>query len=135
MGTPVKNIRGVTAEVAAKLKERNIDNTDELLAAGRTGAQRRELAAAVGVKENDIMEMVQRADLSRLKGVGDSLANLLEESGVDSTQELARRRADNLYAKLNEVNAARKISQAEFSEADVQGWIDEAKTLPDLIDR
>ncbi|MDQ2806395.1 MAG: DUF4332 domain-containing protein [Chloroflexota bacterium] len=133
MATSVRGIKGMTPELAAKMKEHNVDNTDELLAAAGTAAQRRTLAKAVGVSETVIMELLQRADLARLTGVGDALANLLEEAGVDSTQELARRRADNLYAKLVAHNTEHKITQANFSEADVQAWITEAKTLPDLI--
>ena len=132
MATSIKGIKGMTPELAAKMKENNVDNTDELLKAAGTAAQRRTLAKAVGVSESALMELVQRADLARLTGVGDALANLLEEAGIDSTQELARRRADNLYAKLVEHNTAHKITQANFSEADVQAWITEAKTLPDL---
>jgi len=134
MATSIKGIKGVTPELVAKMRERNIDNTDELLAAARTGAQRRALAQAVGVSESAIMELVQRADLARLSGVGDALANLLEEAGIDSTQELARRRADNLYTKLVEHNTTHKLTQARFTQDDVQAWITEAKTLPDLID-
>ncbi len=135
MATSIRGIKGVTPELAAQMKERNIDNTDELLAAAQSGAQRRELAQAVGVSETAIMELVQRADLARLTGVGDALANLLEDAGIDSTQELARRRADNLYTKLVAHNTEHKLTQARFTEADVQAWITEAKTLPDLIDR
>jgi predicted flap endonuclease-1-like 5' DNA nuclease len=134
MGTSIKTIKGMTPELAAKLKERSIDNTDELLAAGRTGAQRRELAKFGGVTEAVIRELVQRADLARLKGVGDAFADLLEAAGVDSTQELGHRRADNLHAKLVEVNTAKNLVSRVPDLDDVTAWIAEAKTLEDLID-
>jgi hypothetical protein len=34
--------------------------------------------------------------------------HLLEEAGVDSALELGQRNADNLHAKLSELNAAKK---------------------------
>lgn len=135
MGTSIKTMRGMTADLATKFAERQIDDTDALLAAGRTGQQRRELAKFLGVTEKDVMDLVQRADLARIKGVGDVLADLLEEAGVDSTQELRHRRADNLHTKLVEVNTVRKLSHHVPPVESIQAWIEEAKTLEDLIDR
>lgn len=134
MATSVRTIRGVTPALAAKLKERNIDNTDELLAVTRTRAARRALASAVGVTEVVIREIVQRADLARIHGVGDALADLLEESGVDTPKELRRRRPDNLHTKMVEVNMAQKLVARVPPREEVGDWIEQAKTLEDLIE-
>ena len=44
------------------------------------------------------------ADLFRIKGVGEEYSDLLEEAGVDTVAELATRNADNLHAKILEIN-------------------------------
>ncbi len=73
-------------------------------AAGNS-ADRRRLAKEIGVDEREILNWVNRADLMRIKGVGQEYSDLLEAAGVDTIKELAQRNADNLHAKLVTVNA------------------------------
>jgi prephenate dehydratase len=76
-----------------------------------------------------LTEWINRADLMRLKGVGTEMANLLEDSGVDSCKELRHRKADNLYVKMKEINDARKITNHAPTLAQVDAWIHEAATI------
>src|SRR3546814_4150040 len=69
------------------------------------------------------------ADLMRISGVGEEYSELLEAAGVDTVKELALRRADNLAAKMKEVNEAKKLTRALPAASQVQKWIDQAKTL------
>jgi hypothetical protein len=66
----------------------------------------------------------------RINGVGSEYSDLLEAAGVDTVKELATRRADNLFAKMEEVNAAKKLVRRTPTQAEVEKWIAEAKTLP-----
>ncbi len=65
----------------------------------------------------------------RLKGVGTEMANLLEDSGVDSVKELQHRKADMLATKLKETNDAKHITGHVPSHAQLQTWIEEARIL------
>ena len=58
---------------------------------------------------------------------------LLEKAGVDTVKELRNRRADNLAAKMAEVNSRRKLARVVPSEKMVSGWIEQAGTLESLI--
>jgi len=129
MATNINSIRGITPEIAAKMNERGIRNTDQLLEATQSAPGRRELAAAVGIEGSVLTELINRADLARLKGVGDAFANLLEEAGVDSLKELARRKPDNLHERLATLNAERKIANRVPTLEEVTGWVEEAKSL------
>jgi nucleotidyltransferase/DNA polymerase involved in DNA repair len=75
------------------------------------------------------------ADLFRVNGVGKQYAELLEKAGVDTVKELRNRRADNLVAKLAEMNKAggRRLVRQLPGLKRVQGWIDEAKKLPPAV--
>jgi len=69
----------------------------------------------------------------RIKGVGEDYAGLLQAAGVDTVKELKQRRADNLTARMEEVNAARKLVRQRPSAKQVARWIEQAKSLPALV--
>ena len=68
------------------------------------------------------------------QGVGSEYADLLEAAGVDTVAELAQRNAANLAATLDQVNEAKNLVRRVPSEAEVTGWIAEAKTLPKAVE-
>jgi predicted flap endonuclease-1-like 5' DNA nuclease len=69
------------------------------------------------------------ADLFRIKGVGEEYADLLEAAGVDTVPELAQRNAENLAAKMAEVNDSKKLVRQVPSATAVEKWVEEAKAL------
>jgi predicted flap endonuclease-1-like 5' DNA nuclease len=129
MADKLAMIKGIDADSVAKLKDMSIDTTDELLENARSAAQRKELAAKIGVDAKIILEWVNRADLMRINGVGTEYANLLEECGVDSCKELQHRKPENLHAKLKEVNEAKDITKRLPTAEQVEGWVKQAAEL------
>jgi predicted flap endonuclease-1-like 5' DNA nuclease len=119
--------------LAAQLKALGIADSDQLLAASAKPADRKALASKVGAKERDILELANRADLSRVKGVAGVFSDLLEKAGVDTVKELATRRPDNLHAKIKEVNEAEQHSKRIPTEAEVTDWVAQAKDLPKTL--
>ena len=82
-----------------------------------------------------ILEWVNHVDLMRIKGVGSEYSDLLEAAGVDSPAELAQRNAANLATTFQEVVAARPgMVRRVPTEAEVAGWIAEAKDLPKVVE-
>jgi predicted flap endonuclease-1-like 5' DNA nuclease len=128
--TALKDIKGMTEAVAAKLKELGIDSSDELLAAANTPVERKELAVKLGIDPKLVLELANRSDLIRIKGVAGAFSDLLENAGVDTVKELAGRVPENLQAKLEEVNAKMKISQRTPTVEMVSEWVEQAKQLP-----
>ena len=61
------------------------------------------------------------------------ISYLMEEAGVDTVVELAQRNAENLLAKIQEVNAAKKLVRRIPTLAQIQNWIEQAKSLPRAI--
>ena len=91
---------GVREDLAASLKAAGLTDSDKLLAAAATPADRKALAATLGVDEKEVLELANRADLARIKGVGKVYSDLLEWAGVDTVAELAQRNPDNLFEKI-----------------------------------
>ncbi len=129
----IEAIEGIGAVYAAKLAEVGIETTEALLAKGATPAGRRGLAEATGISPDLILKWVNRADLFRIKGIGEEYSDLLEAAGVDTVPELAQRNPDNLYAKLREVNAEKKLVRRMPGRDEVGRWVAAAKQLERVI--
>ena len=127
------DVEGIGSVYAGKLKEHGVQTTDDLLEQGATPKGRKDIAERTGISGKLILEWVNHVDLFRIKGVAEEYADLLEEVGVDTIPELAQRSADNLYAKLNEVNTAKKLVRQLPSKDQVAAWIESAKQLPRKI--
>lgn len=126
-------IEGIGEVYEAKLKAIGIKSIEGLLKMGATPKGRKELAESSGISDTLILEWVNRADLFRVKGVGEEYSDLLESSGVDTVVELAKRKAENLHAKMVEVNEEKKLVRQLPSLKMVTSWIEEAKTLPRAV--
>ena len=123
-------IEGIGEAYAEKIKRTGIRSTDALLKKGSTSQGRRELAEQSGIGEHLILEWVNRADLFRIKGIGEEYSDLLESAGVDSGVELAQRNAEKLLPRLQAVNQDRKLVRKMPGQGQVANWIDQAKKLP-----
>lgn len=133
MSYPIDDIEGIGSTFAGKLKTAGIKTTDDLLTQAKTPKGRKDLAALVGIDEARILKWANHADLMRLKGVGKQFSELLEAAGVDTVKELATRRADNLHAKMVEVNTAKGLSGTVPSETQLVDLITQAKALPPAL--
>lgn len=126
-------IEGVGDVYAEKLRAAGIATTEALLEAGKTPKGRKDLAAKAGIGDALILKWVNRVDLFRVKGVSEEYADLLEAAGVDTVPDLAQRNAENLYAKLGEVNAQKKLVRKMPGQSQVAGWITQAQALPRAV--
>jgi predicted flap endonuclease-1-like 5' DNA nuclease len=126
-------IEGIGEKYAAALEGAGAGTVEALLDKGGTPSGRQTLADKAGVTPQKILEWVNRADLMRIKGIGSEYSDLLEAAGVDTVKELATRRADNLQAKMEELNTAKNIVRRAPSASEVEKWIAEAKTLPGKV--
>jgi predicted flap endonuclease-1-like 5' DNA nuclease len=131
--TNIAEIEGIGDKFAATLREHGIGTVEILLTDGGSPAGRKSIAEKTKIDAKRILEWVNRADLMRIKGVGSEYGDLLESAGVDTVKELATRRADNLQAKMSELNETKKIVRRAPSVSEVEKWIAEAKTLPPAV--
>jgi predicted flap endonuclease-1-like 5' DNA nuclease len=132
--TKIIDLEGVGPVYAEKLIAVGIKTVEALLKAGATPKGRQELAEKAGVSDTLVLKWVNFADLYRIKGVGEEYSQLLESAGVDTVKELAQRNADNLYAKIVEVNQAKELVRQLPTSKQVAGWVEQAKALPRAIE-
>ncbi|MCB0513178.1 MAG: DUF4332 domain-containing protein [Bacteroidetes bacterium] len=130
----IEEIEGIGSVLGKQLRDTGINNTDKLLENSKTPKQRKQLAEASGIAEKLILRFANMADLFRISGVGQEYSELLEKSGVDTVAELAQRKADNLTKKMEAVNAEKNLTRRTPSLKEVEKWIEEAKTLPRVLE-
>jgi len=131
--TKLSDIEGIGEAYSEKLMEAGIGSLEKLLEICCEKKARKETAEKTGISEKLILNWVNRADLSRVKGVSTQYADLLECAGVDTVPELAQRNAANLQAKMAEVNEEKNLVRQVPSESQVESWVAQAKELPRVI--
>lgn len=131
--TMLKGIEGIGEVFMNKLKEAEVYNIKQLLRAGATPAGRKELSEKTGLSEAQILKWVNRADLMRIRGIGEEYSDLLEMAGVDTVVELAQRNASHLHQKILEINGETKLVRRVPALKMIRYWIERAKKLPRIV--
>ncbi len=129
----LSDIEGIGDKYAEKMSAAGINTVEALLEKGGDKNGRKEIAEKSGISEKMILNWVNRADLTRIKGVSTQYADLLECAGVDSVPELAQRNAENLAAKMEEVNSEKNLVRKTPSASQVADWVSQAKQLPKAV--
>jgi len=127
----IETIEGIGVRNGKALRKAGVRSTAALLKSAGSKKGRRACAAETGCTEAQLLEWVNRADLMRVRGVGEEYSDLLERSGVDTVKELRRRKPANLHTKLLEVNTAKKrnLVRRPPSLGEVERWVAHAGTL------
>lgn len=133
MSYRIDEVEGIGPAYREKLNAVGIKTTDDLLKLCCEKKGRTATAAKADISEKLLLNWANKADLMRINGIGPQYSELLEASGVDTVKELRTRRADNLAAKMAEVNEAKKLARKSPNENEVSGWIEVAKTMEPTI--
>lgn len=133
MAYKVIDIEGVGAAYAEKLAAAGIVKVTDLLAKCAAPAGRKALEEETGISGKLILKWCNHADLFRVKGIGPQFAELLEAAGVDTVKELAHRKAENLAAKMLEVNEEKHLVRRVPVVKEIQKMVDLAKELPGVL--
>lgn len=134
MSVHISELKGINDAILAAFKTQGLGDSDSMLEAAKTPKDRKALATAAGVETSVILELANRADLARVKGIGRVYSDLMEEAGVDTVKELARRAPANLHAKLIEINTVRQFTQRPPSVDQVTDFVEQAKTMPPMLE-
>lgn len=133
MNYKITEIEGIGPTYGDKLAQANIKNTDDFLKFCADAKGRKAVSGDTGIPEKLLLGWANMADLMRINGIGKQYSELLEAAGVDTVKELRNRRADNLTAKMQEVNEVKKLARTTPAQSVVEGWVEQAKTLDPKI--
>ena len=127
--------RLITPPQVEKLHKGNVETTEQLLDKAAKSKDRKALAKATGLKGPELLDLVRRCDLLRIKGVGSEMVLLLEAAGVKSTADLLNKEAGPLTEAMLAANKTAKISEKPPTEAQLADWIAQAKKLPQVVEK
>ena len=123
MGYKIEEIEGIGPANAKKLAKANIKTTNALLKLCCDRKGRKAVCGTTGCTEKQLLKWANMADLMRIRGIGQEFSELLEAAGVDTVKELRKRRADNLTAKMAEVNAKKKLTRRVPAQSMLERWL------------
>ena len=119
--------------VRAALKRRRITTCDQLLAAAGNYDNRAALAAATQIAPDQLIELVQRADLARVRGTGFVFSQMLRDLYVVDVKILADHKPATLYGRLRRYNRDTGTRSRAPTASEVTDWIEQARKLPKLV--
>jgi predicted flap endonuclease-1-like 5' DNA nuclease len=130
----IAEVRAIPPFYAGKLKAAGIRTTTKLLERSATPKLRKALAEATDIPAPHILDYANIADLTRVPGVAPELAELLVAAGVGTVNDLGRRNAANLIARMNELSGRKPRLHTLPSEKRVARWVESAKKLAPKVD-
>lgn len=133
MAYKIIDIEGIGPVYSEKLIAAGITTPGELLERCAAPAGRKALAEETGISYDLILTWTNHADLFRIKGIGPQFSDLLEAAGVDTVKELRNRNAENLAAKILEVNEEKHLVRRVPVLKEVVKMINQAKELPPVM--
>jgi hypothetical protein len=134
MGVIINRLYGMDPTLETRLKKRGIKNSEDLLLACRTPREVAEFAQSSDMEISLLMKLLHRAELSRIRGIGETYTMLLEEAGVTTARDLAATAPDDLRARLTRINADKKLVGRVPAQAMVNGWVSKAQRMPSAFE-
>ena len=129
----VGTVQGIGPARVTALAAIGITTKQALLERGATPAGRAEIAEQSKISEKLIAGWVSAVDLSRVKGIGAQMGELLQAAGVTTVGALAQQEAASLHEQLLAVNATRKLVRQVSGVSQIENWIGQAKELPQAV--
>lgn len=129
MGYKISDIKGVPAGLAKSLDGMGLGDTDALLLAAADSEQRAALAKQLGIGEGVLAELVNRADLLRVPGIGPAYTSLLIAAGFNSVADL-RQAGPDLFDRLSKAGATIGVKGLP-KPVEVSSWVTSAQTMED----
>jgi nucleotidyltransferase/DNA polymerase involved in DNA repair len=130
---PISKLRGVPFQVRVALKVRRITTCSQLLTAAALFEDREALARATKIAPEILTDLIQRADMARVNGVGAVFGLMLEELGIHDVGALAGQNPEELHEKLREYNRRERLARRSPTPEEVSDWVTQARRLPKLV--
>lgn len=116
-----------TIDILAKT---GITNTEKLYDKVLTKSDRQKLAGSTGISYQEILELTKLTDLSRIKWVGVTYAQMLYDLGLDTVEKVANANPPDLHAWINQRIKEHNIFKGGIGINDVKILVETANELP-----
>jgi hypothetical protein len=131
---PLKDLRGVHLDDITRLEVIGISNAEQMLAAGRSPADREALARRTGIALQAILEYVKLSDLSRIPGLKTVRARLYYDGGFDTLDKIAASDPEDLRAALASFVERTGFGGIAPLPKEVRSTVAAARALPRIVE-
>ncbi len=132
---PLKEFYNVNLEVVKKLATIGIKNVEQMLEAGKTINQRKELAKKLDISEKDILAIVELSDITRIGYVKSKLAALYHSAGIETPTKIANFTAEELYKFFEDYVKKSDWDGMVPNPSDLEHNIKNAKKLKEIVEK
>lgn len=105
----LSDFKEIAEETIVCLEKIGINNTEKLYDRVVKKSDRQKLANSIGIDYKDILEITKLADLSRIKWVGVTYAQMLYDLGVDSVEKVGVSDPIDLHSRINQMIKEKSI--------------------------
>ncbi len=124
----------ISPETINILEKAGITNTEKLYNKVQTKSNRENLSQATGVDLKDILTLTKLSDLSRIKWVGVTYAQMLYDLGVDTVEKVVSSNPNDLHERINRMIKEKNIFKGAIGLNDVKILIASAAELAQDIE-
>ena len=124
----------ISPETINILEKAGITNTEKLYNKVKTKSDRENLSQATGVDLKDILTLTKLSDLSRIKWVGVTYAQMLYDLGVDTVEKVVSSDPNDLHERINRMIKDRNLFKGKIGLNDVKILIASAAELAQDIE-
>lgn len=120
----------ISSETIGKLEKIGITNTERLYDKVIKRSDRQKLANITGLDERDILKLAKLTDLSRIKWVGVTYAQILYDLGVDTVEKVSKSDPIDLHSRVNQMIKERNIFKGTIGLNDIKILVEVATEIP-----
>lgn len=121
---------GISENTIDKLEKIGIKSTEKLYDKVIKKSDRKELADSTGIDYQDILELTKLTDLSRIKWVGVTYAQILYDLGVDTVEKVSKSVPSDLHTRVNQFIKEKSIFKGQIGLNDIKILIEAATEIP-----
>jgi uncharacterized membrane protein len=121
---------GISRNTIDKLEKTGIKNTEKLYEKIIKKSDRQKLADSIGIDYQDILALTKLSDLSRIKWVGVTYAQILYDLGADTVEKVSKSDPNDLHTRINKMIKENNIFKGAIGLNDVKILVEVANELP-----
>lgn len=125
----ISDFKAIAKNTIDRLEKIGITNTEKLYDKVVKKSDRQKLADSTGIEYKDILELTKLSDLSRIKWVGVTYAQILYDLGVDTVGKVSESDPIVLHKKINQMIKEENLFKGAIGLNDVKILIESARDL------
>ena len=127
MSYKMSEFTNIDPKIVAKLRDADIDNTDDMMRVWADQPKRAALVEKTGISMEQFTTFASMARLARIKNVGPKYVDVLLAAGIDGPKSLFEFKPETLAKRLGEVKVEKNLTTPVPPLAEISNWFTDMK--------